>query len=532
MQSNRLPPPRKPRNIQIPLAALAAMVTSGCGTFLDDTGSADTDAPAPYEGVYIGCQNLPADGGADETGGGGAPVGDNYWWAPYNGPPLLSWQECGPGVTDEICCVEGLLDTLNCFEKEYAEPGSGLYGGGIGPFCLTPSFDGGVDPLADWINGEYPTVDAALRAECTAQCENKPSPSGVPYNCQDADWVAARTYNGWDPSDGYNCMGAADLNVDDPDGSGIDWSVAGGLSTQQPLECDLDEDCSDWFIPNTRSFVLTPGEATLIEPETRGAQFLGVEGNGSELQIDMPGVGVGVDDTENLYGQAEYSAVDCGHDVCPFYLANLSAFNTTDSWDIDIAISSSSSLPKSISNVQIDLLQSTLGVHNLALGKVAFAPGALRLQVQLTVDSCSNCGSFGNGTHVAVVENQDVVFADYDDGDLDIRHSFPLQLGSATLEITVEAVERPPVAAHDISSTEVCNDPDGLRLRPSRSLSTDPDDDIVFERWLVDGAPCGSECVVPLGAHEVVLEATDSRGAIDQSEGHWVLVGPGSACGS
>jgi len=506
---------------------MTALIASGCGFFLDDLGSSDTDN-TPHNGVYVGCQNLPAGGGADETGGdGGGGIGVNFWWTQYDGPPLASWQICGPGVTDEVCCVAGF--TPICYQKEYALPGSEIYDGGIGPICVTPSYEGGIDPLNDWVDGGYPTIDAALRADCTAQCENKLNPDGTPQNCEDADWVEAKTYNNWDPSQGFNCPGAEELNEDDPDGGAIDWSVVGGLATPLPLSCDLTSDCVDWFYPHVGEYIVTPGEAAIIEPETRSAHYLSVEGGGSQLKIDMSGSGAGVDDTEALFGMAEYSALDCGEAVCPFFLANLSAFNTTDAWEISLD-AATSSYAKKVSNVQIDLMQSTLGVHNMALDTIAFAPGALRLRVEITVDSCAGCSTFGNGTHVAIVENENYVFADYDNGALSVSHSFAMQSGTATLDISVNPVEYPPSAVHDLAATEVCDDPGGLMLDASHSLSSDPDNDLVSEMWWVDGIPCGHGCVVPRGNHEISLEAHDARGAVDRGVDQWVFVDAGPKC--
>jgi hypothetical protein len=239
-----------------------------------------------------------------------------------------------------------------------------------------------------------------------------------------------------------------------------------------------------------------------------------------------------------LFGIAEYTTIDCKQmtgapsDVCPFYLANLSAYNTSSPWNIRVVMVSGPPRNKEISNVQIDLLQSTFGIHHKGLGKVAFAPGALRLRVEFEVDGSQ---SLGNGTHIHVVENDDYVFADYDDGDLDLTHEFILQNGTATLSVSVVADEHPPTAAHDLGSVERCDvlqtSPlGGLLLDEARSLSTDPYDDIVTEFWWVDGVPCTHGCVVPLGSHAVALEVHDARGAVHRTPTHWIYVEAAPAC--
>lgn len=187
-------------------------------------------------------------------------------------------------------------------------------------------------------------------------------------------------------------------------------------------------------------------------------------------------------------------------------------------------------MQKSIDAVQIDLVQSTLGVHHPGLGKVAFAPGALRLRVEFDVSSCGSCSTLGNGPHIAIVQNQDYVFADYSGGTLSIDHDFQLQSGTANLDITVDQVEYPPEAKHDLGATETCDDPGGLVLDASRSLSGDPDDDIASEYWWVDGEPCAHGCVVPFGSHTIAIEAEDDRGAVARSDDFLVYVATSHAC--
>lgn len=46
----------------------------------------------------------------------------------------------------------------------------------------------------------------------------------------------------------------------------------------------------------------------------------------------------------------KYTAIDCGEDVCPFFLANVIAYNTTDSWEITVG-TPVGALPKTISDV-------------------------------------------------------------------------------------------------------------------------------------------------------------------------------------
>lgn len=533
MGSSTLAPRSIARNPELAIAALITAVTAGCSDPLPGSGGGGSGGP--YDGVYVGCDNPELGGGADETageddGGGGTP---NYWWRDCS-PAPQTYPLCEEGANAEICCFAG---GQLCLCKEYELIDSSDYNGGVGPICVTPSYDAGdVDPLEDWVadeggGGWYPEIDAALRAECSQQCQQSGSPIHPTMSklCEDANWIAARTYNGWDPGDGLNCEGSAELNGDDPDGSEVPWELVGGPTYPVPLDCDLDGDCASWFYPSVARFVLTPGSAGIIEPETRFAHYLAVETTGSsiELNLDLSGTGTGIDDTEPLFGLAEYSALDCGDPVCPFYLGNLSAYNTVDSWEVAVSLANNTRQKKSISNVQIDLLQSTLGVHHIALDTIAFAPGALRLRVQFDVANNGTGTSYGNGTHSAIVENDDYVFAEYDDGALQLTHTFDLNNGEATLMVSVAPDEEPPVAAHDLQSTEACDTSGGLLLDDSYSLSTDPDNDIDLEFWWVDGAPFGNGGVLTSGSHFVTLEARDTRGAADRTDGQWVYVTTG-----
>lgn len=391
-----------------------------------------------------------------------------------------------------------------------------------------------LDPIADWMTGSYPSspFPDEIRAECSARCmdfDQSPFGHQAPAVCEDENWSGLQTAPSWDPDDAFDCLVPSELNKDDPDGSEIPWGDVGGPTYPVPLDCDLNGDCVDWFNPTVAPYVLTPGIATFIEPETRHADYLAVEGTtGSSvaLDLDMPGTAAGIDDSGPLFGLAEYSVSECSDDVCPFFLANVVAYNTAGSWELQLVPDIGGKVKKHVSNLQIDLVQSTLGVRHMSLDKVAFAPGALRLRVQVTI-SANGGSTYGDGTHSAVVENVDYVFADYDDGALTLTHAFPVQNGEGTLTLDVAPDEYPPVAIHDLQSTESCDAAGGLRLDASHDLSTDPDDDIVDAVWWIGGTPCGETCLLPSGSHQVALEVLDSRGAIDRTAGTWVYVTTG-----
>jgi hypothetical protein len=360
-----------------------------------------------------------------------------------------------------------------CYCKRYTLQALGSYNanlGDVGALCV--GADGPVhvaDPLDEtdtaWQDEGYPAADDEVRTWCSDRCSNENKSFGDPASlCEDPRWSEHKTHPAWDPSKDFNCVLPDELNVDDPDGSDIEWDL-----------------------------VAAPG----------------------------------VDDTEALFGQAEYTAVECQDDVCPFFLANLSAFNTTDSWAIQVWTAENKKAKKVFSNLQVDLLQSVIGVRSMALDVVAFAPGSLRFLAQFTVEGTG----IGAGDHAYLFENLDYVFAEYDAGSLSLTHVFDVQSngGEATLTIEIVPDEHPPVAEHDLGATEPCDWVTGIELE-NHDVSTDPDNDIVFTMWWIDGATCIEDCWVPLRTHDVALEVHDARGAVSYVPEQSVTVTNGPNC--
>lgn len=499
----------------------------------DATGGAGDDDglvcayEVPCDGVKVWCNNG-APPQADDTADGDGGDERNYWWTVCEGTPPNSG--CNPG--DEHCCAP---DLSVCYCKTYEQPGPANVGD-VGLVCVGPDWPAdevGFDPLADWQNTNDPYSDedvvAAIRSQCSAICQGEGDPAAglggfTMPKCVAEDWSGLQTLQGWSSSQGFNCPVAFSMNQDDPTGYDVPWQLVGGTAHTETT-CDLNDDCFEEFFPSVRPYITRP-HADFIDLDSSSAQYLGIEGTGSELEIDTPwGSGAGSDDTEPLVAWAEYSAPDCdGPDACPFYLANLTAYGPS-TWEI-VLITDEGRIAKTVQDVQFDLVQSTLGVLEPSLGKVAFAPGSLRLHVSATVSSCGTCDDFGDGPHATVMHNVDYVFADYDDGELTLEHGFPFQsTGTATLSLHIVPDEHPPAAAHDLQAVELCDALGGkLLIDATRSTSSDPDGDIVSELWMVDGNLVGESSLVPVGSHLVSLVVEDGRGAMDRTEPQWVYV--------
>lgn len=515
--------------------------TAACWNDLDDPQvTICPHGAGNCQGVYTWCDNY--GGGGDD----GADANRNYWWE--NVP--ISTGQCLVG--EEIHCLDGSAGTTNCYCKKYSKP---AHQGDMGVVCVGEGNPGdGAHPWNDWLSkvigggdtggtggggapGHYPIADADIRDWCSNECLGSNQIGAPDPRCDDARWNGHHTFDWHTGANDLNCKMPVALNQDDPDGSDVPWSLVGGPSTPVPLHCNLDDgSCSDLFYPSVAAFVLYAGSADLIEPETRRADYLGVDVSpDTELTLSPQW---GPSDTQPLAGMAEYSTIDCldpaggPADVCPFFLANLSASNVTTSWEVAVE-TTEGTYTKEIKNVHIDLLQSTLGIHHEGLNQVAFAPGALQMRVAYEIDGSE---SIGNGTHVSVVENDGYVFAEYRSGGwMHLSTTFRFQSGSAELTVAVEPGEHPPVASHDLTAVEECDvletsPPGGLLLDENRSLSSDQDFDIAREIWWVDGEPCAHGCIVPIGSHSVSLEVHDERGAVRRTPDLAVEVTYGPVC--
>jgi hypothetical protein len=413
----------------------------------------------------------------------------------------------------------------------------------IGPDNMGVDFD----VVADWDPGAdgYPAFDAEIRELCSKRCSlAHKSNTGQTKLCEDENWSGHGVVEiDYDPAaNGGNCE-VSEVHpsiIGDPDASDIDWNEGAGSPLSLPLHCSLLDDCADEFDADIDEWALafaSGGVFDFIAPDTRGASFHSVTGDiGTSIALDMSsGSGAGYDDEKRLEGHAEYSPSNCGDPTCPFYLAEFEAGNGTDEWAIYLDVFPVVSEPKEISNVQIELLQSTLAVWRPNTGQVAFPAGSLVFQVdfELSSDSCIDaCSHFGDGTYSRRLVNPEVVFGTFDplDGSLALDYGFPIIGGEAALAVELTADGHPPEAAINLDAEPRCNHADGYELTASEDDSTDADSDIDYTVWYVDGVVRSSGYVIPLGNHTIDLLAVDDRGAYDFAGSQAVEVIQGPAC--
>jgi hypothetical protein len=493
---------------QIPPAAIfAATLTIFSGGCFDDIhiGYSDggTEGPVnPPDGIYINCLN------------------ENY---------SNSWWQVGPGgVPVQLYGVAPEERPLNAC---------------IGPANMGVDFD----LVADWDPGVdgYPAFDAEIRELCTTRCSlAHNNATGATKICKNENWSghAVREWD-YDPAEkGGNCdVSEVHPNIiGDPNASDIDWNQGVGKPLSLPLHCSLLDDCAGEFDADIDEWALafaSGGVFDFIAPDTRGASFHSVTGEmGTSIALDMnSGSGAGHDDENPLEGHAEYSPSSCGHATCPFYLAEFEAANGTDEWAIFLDVYPLVSEHKEISNVQIEMLQSTLAAWRPSTGQVAFPAGSLVFQVdfELSSDTCTDaCSHFGDGTYSRWLVNPNVVFGTFDpqDGSLALDYSFPIIGGQAFLAVELTVDGHPPEAAINLGAERNCNHIDGYELTADEDISTDADSDLDYTVWYVDGVVRPSGYVIPLGNHTIDLLAVDHRGAYDFAGSQALEVIQGPAC--
>lgn len=395
----------------------------------------------------------------------------------------------------------------------------------------------------EWKNppGNFPAYHDQIAALCEHRClyenQNLPDDSENEHGvCSASGWTDHVTSAAWVPESGMNCYTwyADEGTVADPYAETIDWS-GGSAPLSLPLECSLLDDCYTEFDGDIGKWTQAweyGGELGATLPMERGADYYATASAATMLTLDMDaGSGPDYDDAELLDGYAEYSASDCGESTCPFYLASFSASNDTDVWDVWVSLGSIFSEPKHLHNVQIDALHSSLGVWRPSTGQVAFLPGTLVFAISFDVSSdCAGCSGLGDDHYDLILRNHDVVFGEFSAGGFVLEQAFPVVGGDATLEVDLEAEEGPPSAGFDLSARVECNDATGYVLGSGDSASTDPDNDIETEMWIVDGTAMPSAPSLDVGTHEVALGVVDRRGAWDFTDERKVEVIRGSAC--
>ena len=170
------------------------------------------------------------------------------------------------------------------------------------------------------------------------------------------------------------------------------------------LPCDLRDDCADYLDFDERSGLWTPS--------TVGVRYTAdilLESDPGESSVALLG---GTD--HDLEGHAAYTAVPCGEDACPFYLAQLD-LEAVSSIGVTVTYGSGAGLSKTISDLSIALDQPALGIWVPSSGDVIFPAGSLKMRVEGSISGPTD--TYGeNGPHSLKYAVPDYIFGAVDSG--------------------------------------------------------------------------------------------------------------------
>lgn len=206
----------------------------------------------------------------------------------------------------------------------------------------------------------------------------------------------------------------------------------------------------------------------------------------------------------NVTGILRYSIAECGANACPIHFAHI---------DLDVP---AFDLDGHTVRARIHNGVNPVGIWYADTKQFEFAPGALRIGVNFTVD--------GDGGSVALSNTSTVGGVLDPDGD-QLSLSAVFSEDDVTVNITsLTGVHsnRSPTAVIQPESPVECNEPLAAAVTLDGSGSTDPDDNIERYEWRVNSSDVGNGSTLPFvldfGASDVELTVYDSLSAFDKDE--------------
>ena len=375
---------------------------------------------------------------------------------------------------------------------------------------------------ADLTPEELVARNAAIQNACLAECENvRKDPNGNYVNvCEVEKLGDIRPHDDSLAAGEVDCTraeffnGKADAN-EDSSGQSIDW---GGGELRPGVACDLNATCCNEF----DAFVCSPGMGWGTSGG-HGGDYFATSESGSDLTMDMPPNNG--DDTEELYVEAEYTALECGDETCPFYLGHLLADGNGAVWNIKYPgefLGIDVPVRKEVKNLHVELVSPVIGVWapDEDAQRVAFQSGSLSLRVDFEVEKASGSAvSAGDGSYEVVVTNDsDAIGNFHDGGAFSLVTSFPIGQGTGILELSLSPQLFPPIAQWDGPAGLECESPEGALLDLAFDGSIEPNGLDYVTYIEVDGSPANVDHQLSLGQHEVSLRIENEMGAADRSD--------------
>jgi len=291
---------------------------------------------------------------------------------------------------------------------------------------------------------------------------------------------------------------------DDP----VRQELGGGIWAGTSLTCNLEEQCCTAFDENVCASTPlrpTPSATPLARGQTYAVPWSTTT---SKLRL-ITNMGTW---TRSLSGSAGHSPCRDGNATvaCPFYLGSLTA-STTGSLTPSAQCSDGTTAAAIVSSVQFQLEQPAFGVAKAGSTERGFPPGALILRTTATINGETFVRRQPNSFNVKGTQSSPTLLA----LTLDVPLTVPCNTGTAEITARIDlgssgATGSPPSGTITVPSQVTCG--------VSRALTytqSDPNNDIVSRRWLVDGTLLASSVtsVVFTGTHTLAVRLRDARGA-------------------
>jgi len=340
----------------------------------------------------------------------------------------------------------------------------------------------------------------AIRGQCQAACQNEwQNEPGVTATCTSATAFASPTTR---PVTSPTTL----ATITDAHAHGE------GVFTGTTLRCELESTCCTAFDeavcaakairPTPSASVLGRGEAYRV-PWSTGTSSLQITTNMGTWSRSLSGT-AGFSPGFSPCRDGNATA------ACPFYLGSLAA-TTTGTITPSAQCSDGSVVTIPFSSVQIDLEQPTIGVARQGTTERGFPPGGLLLKTRATVAGVTHTRRQVNNAVVNGTQNGATLVLP----GLSSTITLPCGNGTTTLTARValssaSATGSPPAATITVPSQVTCGVPRALTATIS-----DPNNDIVSTRWLVNGTLLAStvSSVTFTGTREITVRVRDARGA-------------------
>lgn len=271
-------------------------------------------------------------------------------------------------------------------------------------FCMSVDPGYGGDPTEganDW--------EDQMRAACTAYCVSQNVNLMGMYNpqCSDGGWSEVKgTFNIFDKTWATCSDETLNLNYN------LIETVLGlsDADAVEELPCDLSLNCEDYL-----DYVQKHAMGTTPYANVRETADVLMESITGESSVTLLG-----GSAQDVEGHAAYSAIACGEDACPFYLAQLD-LDAVSSINVTLSYGSGPPISKTISGLSISLEKPTLGIWVPGSDNLIFPTGSLRMRIEATISGGTN--NFGeNGFYSFAYDVPNYVFGSVD-GDLVISSS-------------------------------------------------------------------------------------------------------------